>query len=513
MLDEQGIRARVGASENWRDAWKIGIELADHPDGPSDALALEAFERANRLGLNVLADEEAFIGMKRREARIRFLRGDYQGASNAFVFWESNVKDGLPLWAKLFRCAAILQQGYGPGFYAKAPAMLFDALDAVPVDDTENRVRRNSILLTALSRWTEAGTDTGAVLDPKESLQRAVEWGLGQEDSVRAFRDAFAPDFELPEPPPPIDPEVERLSGELASAKEELGRAKSEVKTLRERNKRQTETNRDWSIRNMDLDRQASELRTQNRLLRDQIDDLRAKASTKGKASSELKVLQAQVEELKAALKVAEDECKGWSDESVKSTQRAEVAEEVIKKRDREIQKLQGTIQALESRNSDLQWRLDHARVDSSREESTPEAFDSTAEPDQRMVIEKALGRKKILVIGAFEGMKNDILRTVGEFGFREGDFRWETDYAKLPGKGIDPSSSAFCGIIYGPAPHSMSGKGNENSLLDVIRKGQGRGYPLLAESVNSKGQLDASTTAFRNAFGKIWQHLASAMT
>ena len=513
MLEEQDVRAKVGAAETWRDAWKIGIELADHPDGPSDALALEAFERATRLGLNVLADEEAFIGMKRREARIRFLRGDYQGASNAFVFWESNVKDGLPLWAKLFRCAAILQQECGPGLYAKAPAMLFDTLEAVPGDDTENRVRRNSILLTALSRWTEAGPGMGAALDPKVPLQRAVEWGLGLEDAVRAFRDAFAPDFALPEPPPPLDPEVERLSDELASAKEDLGRTKAELKTLRERNKRQTETNRNWSIRNKDLDRQASELRTQNRLLRDQIDALRSISTTRGKSTAEVKALQGQVEELKAALKLAEEERDGWSDESVKSTKRADDAEALIAKRDREIQKLQGLIQGLQSRNEDLQWRLDHARIDSSSEGALPEDFGSEAEPDQRMVIEKALGRKKILVIGAFEGKKNDILRTVGEFGFREGDFRWETDYAKLPGKGIDPASSTFCGIIYGPAPHSMSGKGKENSLLDVIRKGQGRGYPLLAESVNSKGQLDTSTTAFRNAFGKIWQHLASAMT
>ena len=513
MLDTDEIREQIKAATDWRTAYKIGIRLADNPAGPSDQLALEAFEKASQLQLTVFVDEDAFLGMVRRQARIRFLRGDYVGATAALVLWGGNEKEGLPIWGKLFQCAANLQQGFGPGLYAQAPQMLFEVLDAVSSEDTENIVRRNAILLTAFSKWTEQGTQNTIHLDATIPLQHAVDYGLGNEDVVRAFRAAFAPDFELPEPPPPIDPEVERLSGELASAKEELGRAKSEVKTLRERNKRQTETNRDWSIRNMDLDRQASELRTQNRLLRDQIDDLRAKVSTKGKASSELKVLQAQVEELKAALKVAEDECKGWSDESVKSTQRAEVAEEVIKKRDREIQKLQGTIQALESRNADLQWRLDYARVDSSREESTPEAFDSTAEPDQRMVIEKALGRKKILVIGAFEGKKNDILRTVGEFGFREGDFRWETDYTKLPGKGIDPSSSVFCGIIYGPAPHSMSGKGNENSLLDVIRKGQGRGYPLLAESVNSKGQLDASMTAFRNAFDKIWQHLASAMT
>ena len=512
MIDETSLKRKIASCSNWHLAFELGKELADHPEGGSDALALSAFKQARLLGLNIHADGDSFVEMMRREARISYLRGDYVRAENAFVLWDS-TKSELPLWARLLRCATSLQCPHGPSLYALKPSDLFKEFDTIPPGDRENEARRNAILLTALSKWTELKGTKGFSLDPEQPLRRAIAFGLEREDTVRAFRDAFAPDFALPEPPPPLDPEVERLSGELASAKEALGRTKAELKTLRERNKRQTETNRDWSIRNKDLDRQASELRTQNRLLRDQIDALRSISTTRGKSTGDVKALQAQVEELKAALKLAEEERDGWSDDSVKSTKRAEAAEEVIKKRDREIQKLQGTIQALESRNADLQWRLDHARVDSSPKESTLEDFDSTAEPDQRMVIEKALGRKKILVIGAFERMKNDILRTVGEFGFREGDFRWETDYAKLPGKGIDPASSTFCGIIYGPAPHSMSGKGNENSLLDVIRKGQGRGYPLLAESVNSKGQLDASTTAFRNAFGKIWQHLASAMT
>lgn len=517
MLDEHDVRTKVGAAENWRDAWKIGLELADHPDGPSDALALEAFERATRLGLNVFADENAFVAMKRREARIRFLRGDYQGASNAFVFWESNSKDGLPLWAKLFRCAAVLQQGYGPGFYAKSPAMLFDALDAVLESDAENIARRDAIVETAFSKWTESFAPGKFAGDAAIPLERALRYGLGNEKHLRAFRDAFAPEFELPEPPPAIDPEIARLTEDLVAARAEIGKAQSEIKTLKERNRRQAATNRDWSSLNVELDRQARDLRTRNRLLLDQIESLRDQIETlrknpvkkQGPTDRETE-LQGQIENLKQALEQAEKEAETWSDESVKSEARANKAERELAKKDAEINRLQGSILGLESRNNELVRLLERAKSEKPSAETVAET-DETADKDGlRALVEKVLGGKRILVIGGFTQL-DSLYRTIGESGFRKTDFRWEVDYEKLGSKEIDPFSSAYCGIIYGPAPHSMPGKGDANSLLDAIKKRPG--HPFVAESRNAARQLDGSTNSFRNALGQVWTYLVGGMT
>ena len=223
-LEEE--RLALDATTDFRAAADIGLRVAalrPAPEGAS-ALALLAFGKAELGGLTVHTDSDRYLAVKKEEAHIRFLDGDYAKAQNALSFFAAWQKD-VPGWVRMYRCAINIQQL--PQLYVQAPDMMFSELDAIEETDAENVSRRNANILAffdKLVEWKNGGEVVEVQARP--FLERAVRFGLGREDATRAFCDAFEPTFELPKEPKPSDPEWQHLLDELADVKEKLGAQK-----------------------------------------------------------------------------------------------------------------------------------------------------------------------------------------------------------------------------------------------------------------------------------------------
>ncbi len=510
MADRETFVEKLTRASNWREALDMGIKRSESPDG--DEEALKAFETAEyKLGLNAKVDADAFLDMKRREAKLRFLRGETQEVVNAVQLIEANDSVPLPVWARLYRAAAMIQLDWGLNSFEANPDKLVKELSCVPEGDKDNLSRREAILLTALSAFT-ARKDSNHLetLGAKVLLDAAIQWQLAEAPETRSFRDVFAPDFVLPEPPPPISPEIERLTKELAKAKEQAGRNEALVKSLEAQNQRQTQTLKEWSIKNTILEEQASTLRTQNRMLVDEVAHVKELVRIPPKNNKEeIAALKSAVETLTKERNQAVKDGEYYAGESDKQEKRAESAEARAEELAAEIAKLTGQVQSLQSQCEELQRALRSMKSGDSSSQVSDLSENDSIDETPRDFVQKVLAGRRILVIADSHGSKGAIVENVLlPLGFRESDFDWQDDYAKLTNWAGNPASKSYCGILYGAAPHSMSGKGDANSLLDKIKAGQGKGFPKLVVMRKANQQMGLTVSSFQGALQELMNHI-----
>lgn len=506
MPEETSFKKKLEAVADWREAVRLGIERFETPCGDEDALT--AFNLAEtRFGLNAKVDRDAFLDVKRREARIRFLRGDVLETINAVAMVEANDSAPLPVWARLYRVAAMLQLDFGLSVFEDDPEKLLTELSCVSDGDTENLSRKQAIFATALTDFVRRGRlkEDGA----KKLLDAASGWGLLDSPEIRPFRDAFAPNYPLPEPPPQIDPEIDRLAKELESANERAGRQTALVKELQERNERQTQTLKHWSTQNSILQDQISELRTRNRMLSDEIAHVKDILKVPSR-ESEIAALKAAIESLTNERDQALKDGAFYAEESDKSEQRAKSAEKRAEDAAAEIVNMSGQIEVLNGRCAQLQREVESLRRQSAAATDSSDSTEAFEQESPREIVKKTLGGRRILVIAASSnGAKSAIVQKVlPDYGFMESDFEWQDDYAKLTNWSGNPQSASYCGILYGAAPHSMKNKGDYNSLHDKIKAGQGKGFPKMVDMRTSNQELSMTVPSFKQALEELWRYL-----
>ena len=144
--------------------------------------------------------------------------------------------------------------------------------------------------------------------------------------------------------------------------------------------------------------------------------------------------------------------------------------------------------------------------------QETNESAVSGAESEYRVGLEKeiwGLKEKKIVLIGAVAtpNIKKDLIGAANKYGF---EVEIYDDYDKIPNINFRKMqySSSIAGIIVGPMPHSVKGKGDYSSFIETLQNEPG--YPPVVECRTINGKLKVSKTSLWYALGELGTKLKS---
>jgi hypothetical protein len=111
---------------------------------------------------------------------------------------------------------------------------------------------------------------------------------------------------------------------------------------------------------------------------------------------------------------------------------------------------------------------------------------------------------KKIAIVGG-TNLSAEVMRAIvtKEYGFKEEDFEYETDYTKIVHSAERIiNSSRYQAIIFGSCPHSVSGKGAWSSVIERCKRIDKS--IITVDARNTSGNLRVTKESFRKALKEI---------
>lgn len=113
------------------------------------------------------------------------------------------------------------------------------------------------------------------------------------------------------------------------------------------------------------------------------------------------------------------------------------------------------------------------------------------------------VNRSKIIVFGALAGKVYEYQAIAKEYGISSDHIEFQNDYAKLTNFDVGRfrNCSNYTDIIYGPVPHSTSGKGDASSILAEM-KNNPQEFPRVIEAL-ANGKLKITKNSFINSLIK----------
>ncbi len=119
----------------------------------------------------------------------------------------------------------------------------------------------------------------------------------------------------------------------------------------------------------------------------------------------------------------------------------------------------------------------------------------------------------KVVVIGDLHIKKNEAQRIAKAHGFDKNRIEF-VDYqqAKTFNLGKLRHNENYCGIIFGPIPHSAKGIQGESSLITQVENTEGYPYHVRAQAKGREGNLKITKKSLQNALQEIKNHYETVM-
>lgn len=158
-----------------------------------------------------------------------------------------------------------------------------------------------------------------------------------------------------------------------------------------------------------------------------------------------------------------------------------------------------------------LQERINNLELENSKLREQLEKF--TQEKDvlvENQIVTEIKSYKRprhLLIITDKTLPKEIILGICKSYGFDKKNITIHDEYGKLSFN-IESIryNSPYDGIIFGPIPHSVPGKGSYSSLIEMVKKEEG--YPHVEESKTMSGELKMTKESLKNALNRLNTYL-----
>ena len=115
----------------------------------------------------------------------------------------------------------------------------------------------------------------------------------------------------------------------------------------------------------------------------------------------------------------------------------------------------------------------------------------------------------KVIIIGDLSISKDKVYGIAKNTGFKKQQIEIHSDYDKI--KSLDIShlrhSEQYCGIIFGPIPHSTTSNQGDTSLITHVENIEG--YPYFVKAIASN-QLKLTKNSLEKSFREIYSNLIS---
>lgn len=558
MPDVTAIQQDIESTDNWVDAYWIGMFVYEQASGEADKLVMDAYEKAFSLGLNIRTNQNRFLRATQQIARIYFHFRKYDEAINKLMVLDSNVDD-LPDWVNLYYASAQIHTETVL-YWAEVPELLFKRIDKINESDADSVKRRKYLFLEFLNRISELSkTKDVSQVDKEAILAKAAELGVANSRECITFKVALGIIPALPDIFDDSRLEAQsRSDGKNASVYEqmvtELNKRLAELqaiidkqaltiaqdkKNAEEQQKRISGLCNEIRDNNINISRQAEELKAAKEReyaalarcnsLESQLSGNEAAKQQLQENAAIIGELRADVEDLKTALTVTKENNGRLKVEIAHNQQTIESLKEELLRNQEETQGLHATIESQKAqievaeaavKSAELAVKAAEeraAKVELAQEtgNARERSSGSSAQPTllDILTVDNYLPRRqKILIIGGSEAKENHLrgkLKNMG-FTFSKDQLEFELDYTNVKDytSRIIPWSSKYAGIIVGPCPHKAKDIDGYSSFIEQIKSEEG--YPHVEEARDKSGNLKISNTSIGEAMMRMAVYLQS---
>ena len=114
---------------------------------------------------------------------------------------------------------------------------------------------------------------------------------------------------------------------------------------------------------------------------------------------------------------------------------------------------------------------------------------------------------RKLLIISDKHLQRNIVMGICSNYGFDKKDINYFDEYGKLPFSFEKIRyNSPYDTIIFGSIPHSMTGKGNYSSIIEMLKNEEG--YPHIEECKTNSGELKMTKESLKRALERTNNYL-----
>lgn len=537
--------------KNWKEAYYIGQFVYEQDSDDAYKTAMDAYEKAFDLGLNINTNRECFLTATQQIARIYFHFQKYEETVNKLMVLDANV-EVLPDWIHLYYAAAQIHTE-NILYWAEKPDIFFGKIGNIHEDDQESVRRRKYLFLEFLNRISAlAKTKDISHVDSKSILQKADELGLSESRECQIFKYSLGIIKLLPELPdgPEKKSQYTGYPEEKSSVYDqmvtEFNKRIAELQAIIEKqtliiNQHDNLVSAlQMQIRNLQnekknigkrLSEQKKEIRTsrerenaalaRNEALKNQFKGNQEAGRKLEEYSATIGGLQIDIEDLKAALKVVRkknNELQTVLDEKKVFISRLE---KVVQQSQENNQQLRATIESQKVRIeiAEKAVRESEESFKKIRTESKIQVGGNSGDDGQKafpadvLTFSNFLLRKqKILIIGGSEIKENHLrgkLKSLG-FVFSKEQLEFELEYGNVKdyASRIRPWSDKYAGIIVGPCPHKAKDIDGYSSFIEQMKSEEG--YPHVEEARDKSGILKISNASIGDAMMRMAVYLLS---
>ena len=456
--NQQKVKEILENTNQWNDAYEVGMTLLEHSESHWDRIVVEALERSFFFGLNVISNRECFLNATKEIAKLYFQYSDYENAKSHLILLTAN-EENLPDWVHLYFATT---QIYTDDLVriAEEPFLFFSRLEKIDNSNQESIFKRASIYracLTAIANAYNSGKVTQIAI--KAFNLKAEEYGLADASELYALKVALGIETPLLELQDEEEPSVDDGTDENVDEPD---------------------------VFEQDVTDSVGE-----------------------------QTVQSAIEEKDALIAKLESELSEALNKNASLEKQLVNSNNAVKNLNEVIIKLQAKINELE-KNVKKQPVVDTPETVEQPDKPiiqpvVPELTTTQDAPLEDIEVSKYIPKnKRILIMGGSVAKEKDLRGVCKSLGyiFNKKDLEFVLDYdaIKTVAGRIKPWSCAYAGIIVGPSPHKTEGSGDYSSFIEKIKNEEG--YPPVVEAKEKNGTLKLSKTSFREAISSMVNRL-----
>ncbi|MDO4952804.1 MAG: hypothetical protein Q4E34_03135 [Synergistaceae bacterium] len=436
---------KLSKTETWQEAYDVAMELYQCMNEDTEEAVIEGLRKSLRTGLDIDSDAQRFFEATKITARLYFLRGEYQKASRQLQLYK-NQKD-CPIWVNNYRALINLRTDNFRNVLEDPVVYFFNYIDNADVMDSTEIGQRNVIFCEFLDRLSQAHENGQNIqnIDEGAILNRAVSYGLSDNESVVKYRNTFCPNYVL-----------DNLIDGVSASKQ--------------------------SNKMPNIDKHGAE----DEYIQELCAEKQKAQESEDAKNKEIKRLEREIERLRN-----------------EKDQKIREQDQKIKEKDRKIQELEKQKkEANILHNNEIQKIVSETRDTECRDAS---ADDMSISGDELLA---CYPNMKILVYG-YNGCakKRDLLEAAKSWHFKEKDFVFQMDGKK--NKQIDFKQKKWAAIMAAPCMHSSRSVSdtNKHSTLEALRQAAPN-KDMFFEMRTASGKLKITVENFKDTLDKIYKEL-----